>query len=125
VTLRSTERTVSRAALAAASVLLLAGCGLGSDKNDSSRLPRIAGQGSRAHEYTSLTELAQAASAVVVAVPADAAPTPYVQLRVTQVLSDRLSAGLIDLVSPGVDENTGQLALAHGGRYLIYLAPAM
>ena len=103
-------------------------------------MPRIASEGSRAHEYTALADLAVHASAVVVAVPTGresskplpegygsegAAPTPYVQMRVTKVLSGTLRPGLIELVSPGIDQNTGKQALGHGGPYLMYITPAM
>jgi hypothetical protein len=36
-----------------------------------------------------------------------------------------MKPGLIDLVSPGVDETTGDPALGRGGPYLMYITPAM
>ena len=137
--MRSTSRAIVMTALAAMTALALAGCSATGKRDDPPRLPRIMVEGTR-HEYTSLAELADVASAVVVAVPTgvqftkplpagygppDAAPTPYVQIRVTRVLSGTIRPGLIDLVSPGIDENTGEQALARGGPYLIYITPAM
>lgn len=134
--MRSTDKLITKALAAALAALALTAC----SSADENALPRISIDGTRAHEYSTLNELARDATAVVVAVPtgkehakalpanygpADAAPTPYVQMRVIKVLSGDLQPGMIDLVSPGVDENTGKQALRAGGPYLLYLTPAM
>lgn len=56
---------------------------------------------------------------------AEPAPTPYVQMRVINVLSGDLQPDMIDLVSPGLDERTGRQALVAGGPYLLFITPAM
>jgi hypothetical protein len=124
--------------VAALGVSALAGC---SGTNASPpKLPHIAEVGTRAHEFRSVDDLAGEAVAVVVAKPTGkqftrplpawdgpvgATPTPYVQMRVSKVLSGTIKPGLIDVVSPGIDENTGKEALADGGPYLMYLTLAV
>ena len=41
------------------------------------------------------------------------------------VLSGAVSGTIVDVVSPGIDERNGGQALAVGGPYLLFLAPAM
>ena len=118
-------------------VLMLAGCASTGEDNT---LPQIASEGTRAVEYKSLAQLAEKANAIVVAVPTgeeyevplpegygteDSAPTPYVTMKVLKIISGEVSGETINVVSPGVDQNTGKQALASGGPYLLFLAPAM
>lgn len=134
--MRSTDKLLAKLVTVILTGVALTACG----SSGENALPKISIDGTRAHEYTTLGELAQDATAVVVAVPtgkehakplpkdygpADAAPTPYVQLRVIKVLSGDLQPGMIDLVSPGLDERTGKQALRAGGPYLLYITPAM
>jgi len=118
----------------------VAGCATaGSSETDT--IPRVASIGSRAHEFTSLSEIADLSSALVVAEPTGeqhdvplppeeggtdtSAPTTFARMRVTQVISGDVSEKTIDVVSPGTDEKTGRPALLTGGPYLMYLTPAM
>lgn len=117
--------------------LLLAGCsGASPDRG----VPVIRSEGSRIRDHRSLQDLADWASALVIAEPVgtwhdvplpdghgdpDSAPTRFVTLDVTQVVSGTVEGRTIDVVSPGTDEGTGEPALLDGGPYLIFLAPAM
>ncbi|NYG06856.1 hypothetical protein BJ986_001343 [Phycicoccus badiiscoriae] len=138
--MRSTEPLVGTAVLA--SLALLAGCASGNNPaaSDQPHIPRIVSEGSRAQEYTSITQLADKASAIILGKPVGeqfvrpmpsrrAAPgvagTPYVRIQVIKVLSGKVSGKTIDVVSPGTDEVTGKAATAQGGPYVMFLAPAM
>jgi hypothetical protein len=46
-------------------------------------------------------------------------------MRVTRVLSGSMAPGLVDVVSPGIDEHTGRQAIGRGGPYLLFITPAM
>lgn len=102
--------------------------------------PQISAAGTKPHEYTATSQLAEQASAVVIAHPTgeqfdrplpagysdaqDPAPTPYVKMRVEKVLSGAVEADVIDVVSPGEDAG-GSRGLASGAPYLLFLTPAM
>lgn len=104
-------------------------------------IPVIEVAGSRAREFRSLDELAEQASAVILAHPtgeqsevplppeqggtADSAPTVYVRLAVERVIAGSLDAAEIDLVSPGIDQRTGRWSLREGGPYVLFVTPAM
>lgn len=134
-------RSINRSRIVKASILgtilMLAGCASTGDENT---LPLIASAGTRAVEYTSLAQLAEKANAIVIAVPTgeeyevalpegygteDSAPTPYVTMKVVKVISGKVSAETINVVSPGIDQNTSEQVLLSGGPYLLFLAPAM
>lgn len=118
-------------------VVILAGCAPTEERN---AIPRIKSDGTRAVEYKSLSQLAEKANAIVIAVPTGkehsvplpvdygneaSAPTPYVTMTVSKVISGKVSAETINVVSPGIDQNTGKQSLASGGPYLLFLTPAM
>lgn len=134
----STSRILSRL-LATALLVSVAGCG---DRAPSTQaIPRIVSMAERARDYTSLDELAAKANAILIVKPtgrqsavplpkrhggtSESAPTPLVQVEVVKVLSGSVGGNVIDLVSPGIDENTGKEALLSGGPYLVFVAPAM
>lgn len=138
--MRSTKHVAVTTALA--SLAFVAGCASGHDPaaTDEPHIPKIVSEGSRAREYTSITQLAEKASAVVVgkpvgeqfvrpmpsnSAPPGAAGTPYVRIQVIKVLAGKVSGRTIDVVSPGTDEVTGTAATAHGGPYVMFLTPAM
>ncbi len=121
-------------------VALLFGCSAGPTSSGTSSVPRIVSHGSRPYEYKSFEQLADHALALVIVEPTgkemskplpkgygpdDAAPTPYVEMNIVKVLGGSIKETRIDLVSPGVDENTKRQALVSGGPYLIYITPAM
>ncbi|MFL6174427.1 MAG: hypothetical protein ACJ716_16170 [Marmoricola sp.] len=105
------------------------------------RVPNLQEVGSRAHEYTSLDQVAAIANALVLATPTgrqsstplpvrpgdgpDPAPTTYVEMHIEKVLSGSVKSSTVQVVSLGQDENTGGPALLTGGPFLMYLAPAM
>ena len=136
--MRSTDRVLV-SALAVLSLFTVA-CST-RDGSSTDALPVIRAEGSRAREYHSLDELATGASALVVVRPTGressvplpateggtlgSAPTPFVEMRVLMVLSGAVSGTIVDVVSPGIDERNGGQALAVGGPYLLFLAPAM
>lgn len=121
--------------------VLLTGCSVPSGPEASGeRSIAITAEGSRAIEYTSLDQLAAKANAIVEVeatgkthggpLPAGyansgSAPTTYVTMKVTQVLSGEVTGGVIDVVSPGTVGETGEVALLDGGPYVLFLAPAM
>lgn len=138
--MRSTKPIAATAVLA--SLALLAGCASDTDPAGADRphIPKIVSEGSRAQEYTSVTQLAEKASAIIVGKPVGeefvrpmpsksaapgAAGTPYVRMKVIQVLAGKVSGKTIDVVSPGTDQATGKAATAQGGPYVMFLAPAM
>ena len=108
-------------------------------------LPRFDIQGTIMHEYQGITELADISSAIIVATPTGKltskplppvpgsegtpAPVQYVLMKVDAVISGALADvrtdGLIEVVSPGTDLNTGRLAMQQGGPYLLFVTPAM
>lgn len=123
-----------------ASLALLAGCAGVNAAGDQPHIPRIMSEDSRAREYTSIDQLAEKASAIIVGKPIGeqfvrpmpsnsaapgAAGTPYVRIHVSKVLAGSVSGTTIDVVSPGIDEVTGKAATAQGGPYVMFLAPAM
>ena len=128
----STKRIAAVAALAF--TLALSGCASGDEL-----IPRIEIAGSRAFIYQSLDELALDSNAIVVATPTGeeySIPLPegygesttrisFVKMKVDKLVSGKVTSDTIDVVSPGIDENTGRQALAEGGPFLIFLAPAM
>ncbi len=133
----STNRTRIAMASILGTILILSGC---ASTGEANTLPQIASEGTRAVEYTSLSQLAERANAIVVAVPTgeeyevplpggygteDSAPTPYVTMKDLKIISGEVSGETINVVGPGVDQNTGKQALASGGPYLLFLAPAM
>ena len=124
--------TRSRLALAAfLPTLLLSACA--STQPETPRFPEL---GTRTREYGSLADLAAASSAVVIAKPTGkvkevplpnsvrSAPTPFVTLTVTRVLSGSVSETTIQFVSPGLD-TSGHLGLVDGGPYLLFVQPAV
>ncbi len=135
--MRSTGRAVLSASLGA-SLLLTPGCAPGPSE---SNIPLVEVAGSRAREFRTLDELAEQASAVILAHPmgeqfevplppdqggtADSAPTVYVRLAVERVIAGSLDAAEIDLVSPGTDQHTGRWSLCEGGPYVLFVTPAM
>ncbi|GAB3139635.1 hypothetical protein GCM10027290_09150 [Micromonospora sonneratiae] len=137
--MRSTKRlrigVIATAALIAGG---LAACA--TPAQEGSQLPRFEVEGTRAYDYMSVQQLADKASAIILATPTgkshsvplpakhgqpDSAPTQYVRMTVTSVLRGNLDVQEIDLVSPGVDVNTGKLGLLSGGPYLLFVTPAM
>ena len=120
-------------ALTSAGLLSLTGCGTGHSSDG--KVPRIAEAGSRAHIFQNVSELTERASAVVVATstgktvskpfPTGGAPTVYVTMHVSKVVSGAVSSTDIDVVTPGDDVDTGKSALLTGGHYLLFLTPAM
>lgn len=138
--MRSTKPIAGTAVLA--SLALLAGCASDTDPApaDQPHIPTIVSEGSRAEQYTSIAQLAEKASAVIVGKPVGeefvrpmpsksaapgAAGTPYVRMKVIKVLAGTVSGTTIDVVSPGTDQVTGKAATAQGGPYVMFLAPAM
>ncbi|MDQ1537997.1 MAG: hypothetical protein QOE58_2390 [Actinomycetota bacterium] len=129
--MRSTKAVIL--AVASAGLLSVAGCGT-SDSSDA-KVPRIAEVGSRAHIFQNVSELTERASAVVVATstgqvvakpfPDGGAPTVYVRMHVSKVISGATSSPDIEVVTPGDDIETGKPALLTGGKYLLFLTPAM
>jgi hypothetical protein len=127
-------RSINAAILALASAGLLSVTGCGSDSSDA-KVPRIAEVGSRAHIFQNVSELTERASAVVVATstgqvvakpfPAGGAPTVYVRMHVSKVISGSTTSNDIEVVTPGDDIETGKPALLTGGKYLLFLTPAM
>ena len=107
----------------------------GSSHQSDAKVPRIAEAGSRAHLYQNVSELTERASAVVVAsstgtlvskpFPAGGAPTVYVRMHVSKVVSGAVNGTDIDVVTPGDDMATGKPALLTGGHYLLFLTAAM
>lgn len=139
--MRSTSRLRRLwAAAAVAAVAVVAGCASGPAADDQG-VPIIRTEGSRAFEYTSLDQLAERASAIVVITPTGeqfdvplpaehggsegTAPTPFVRVTVDRVLAGSVDARTIDLVSPGEDERTGERALTSGGPYIAFITPGM
>lgn len=118
--------------LTSAGLLSLTGCG--TDSSDA-KVPRIAEVGSRAHFFQNVSELTERASAVVVATstgkvvtkpfPTGGAPTVYVRMHVSKVVSGSVTSTEIEVVTPGDDVATGKPALLTGGHYLLFLTPAM
>ncbi|MEV7227192.1 hypothetical protein AB0M79_09235 [Polymorphospora sp. NPDC051019] len=137
--MRSTDRP--RIGVLVTAVLIAASLtACGTPERADSQLPRFDIEGTRAHMYTSVQELADKASAIIVATPTgkshsrplppehgepDSAPTRYVKMTVTKVVQGTLDAREIDLVSPGVDQSTGDLGLLSGGPFLLFVTPAM
>jgi len=126
--------------LAVAFMANAAGCSPDANQVDTA-IPVIQDLASRPFEYSTIEQLATNASAIVVATPtgvtreeplpaaqggtAEAAPTLYVTVTVDQVLAGALAATTIEVVSPGVDQLTGEPALAEGQQFLLFIAPAM
>jgi len=127
------------ALLAATLLVSIVSCG---DAAPSAQpIPRIVVEGSRARDYKSLDELAEKSNAVLVVKPTgtqsavplpqrnggtpESAPTLLVQVEVVRILSGSVSDDVINIVSPGIDENTGKQALLNGGPYIVFVAPAM
>lgn len=148
--MRSTNSSRVATVLAATAGLglVLSACGTSADDHvdakspaASSALPRIEEMGTSSIEYTSLSQLADISSALVIAKPTgkqsatplpasqggttDSAPTTFVEMRITKVLSGTLTHDVINVVTPGTDQNTGGPALLTGGPYLMYITPAM
>lgn len=138
--MRSTNKAA--VSVAAGITLLLAGCASQSPSTASdSPVPVIHVDGTRSTEYESVAELAEDASAIIVATPtgeqwdeplpsalggtSESSPTTFVRLKVSKVLSGTLDDDTIAVVSPGIDETQGELALLSGGPYLIFVTPAM
>jgi hypothetical protein len=136
--MRSTRRFAATIAVAAISISALGGCTSGAKDEP---LPVFENLGSRLREYDNLNDLARYASAIVVvestgersevAFPIsqggtkDSAPTEFYTLKVDEVLSGSLDAKTIQVVSPGIDENTGKSALARSGQMVLFITPAM
>jgi|GEM_PF-1425106 len=136
-----TRRTAVLGAVAAlAFATVAAGC---SSAADTYAVPRF-DENLVDRQYAGIAELANISSAIVVVTPTgesfsrtlpgtapigDATPpVPYVRLTVVNVLAGSVTIGqdnTIDLVSPGTDANTGQLALLKGASCLLFIAPAM
>ena len=95
-------------------------------------------------QYSGLADLANISSAIVVVEPTGQsfnrrisgvagatekpAPVQYVKMTLVKTISGSVTASEgdeVDVVSPGVDLNTGQPALLNGGQCLLFLAPAM
>jgi len=114
-------------------MLSLTGCGSGHSSDG--KVPKIAEVGSRAHVFQNVSELTERASAVVVAnstgklvsrpFPSGGAPTVYVRMHVSKVVSGTVTGTEIEVVTPGDDVATGKPALLTGGHYLLFLTPAM
>jgi hypothetical protein len=136
--MRSTNHILT-ALLTATLLVSVAGCSDGAPSAQS--IPRIVAEGSRARDFKSLDELAAKANAVLIVKPTgnqdsvplpkthggtpDSAPTPYVEMEVVEVVSGSVRGDVINIVSPGIDENTGKQALLTQGPYLVFVAPAM
>lgn len=136
--MRSTNRILP-ALLAATMLVSVAGCS--GDASSAQPIPRIEIEGSRAHDFKSLNELAAKANAILVVKPTgkqdavplpeehggtpESAPTPFVEMEVVRVVSGSVQGDVINVVSPGIDQNTGKEALITGGPYLVFVAPAM
>jgi hypothetical protein len=128
-------RSISSVILTLASATLLSMTACGTGHSSDGKVPTIADAGSRARVYTNVSELAERASAVVVAsstgqvvakpFPAGGAPTVYVRMHVTKVISGSTTSKDIEVVTPGDDVATGKPALLTGGHYLLFLTPAM
>ena len=128
-------RSISAVILALTSAGLLSVTGCGADHGSDAKVPRIAEAGSRAHIFQNVSELTERASAVVVATstgkvvskpfPAGGAPTVYVRMHVAKVVSGAITSTDIEVVTPGDDIDTGKPALLTGGKYLLFLTPAM
>jgi len=136
--MRSIKRILSGVMLGAAFVTTVAGC---AQEVQDRGVPVIDVLGTRAFEYDSIDQLAQKASAIVVVrptgnghdvpFPADqggtdnSAPTSFQTLEVVRVLSGSVDGKTIDVVSPGLDDRTGKSAIAAGGPFILFIAPAM
>jgi hypothetical protein len=129
--MRSTKAVIL--AVTSAGLLSVAGCGSGHGSD--AKIPTIAEAGSRAHVFTDVAQLTERASAVVVATstgklvsrpfPTGGAPTVYVRMHVSKVVSGSVTGTDIEVVTPGDDVGTGKPALLTGGHYLLFLTPAM
>lgn len=115
--------------------LALAACSGG---QPSASAPTVQELGSRTHVYRSLTELAADANAIVIARPTgatsakpfphggrDAAPTQYVRMHVTRVLSGTVSSRDVDVANPGDDDATQRPVLLSRSSFVLFLTPAM
>lgn len=136
--MRSTKRILSALVLGAAFVASVAGCGQATRDQG---VPVIEVLGTRAFEYDSIDQLAQKASAIVVVRPTgnghdvplpaeqggtdNSAPTSFQTLEVVRVLSGSVDGKTIEVVSPGLDDRTGKSAIAAGGPFILFIAPAM
>ena len=128
-------RSINAAILALSPAGLLSVTGCAGSHGSDAKVPRIAEVGSRAQVFTNVAELTQRASAVVVATstgklvsrpfPTGGAPTVYVRMHVTKVVSGAVTGTDIEVVTPGDDIDTGKPALLTGGHYLLFLTPAM
>ncbi len=121
-------------------VMFAAGCAP-SPSADEGPVPVIQELGTRAHEFTSLDELAAISSAIVLVTPTDqtrdvplpkerggeddSAPTVLVTVTVDKVLSGSLKGSTIEVVDPGTDTNTGQSALLGKRQFVLFITPAM
>jgi hypothetical protein len=138
----STKSPAIAVAVLVTATLTLTSCSAGEEPMPSpTSVPTFAEVGTRAFEYTELKQLADNASAIVLVSPTgktsdralperhggteDSAPTEYVEMRVERVLSGSVSDEVIEVVSPGIDAVTGEIALAAGGPFVIFVAPAM
>ena len=128
-------RSINAVILSLASVGLLSLTGCGADHGSDGKVPTIADAGSRAHIFQDVSELTERASAVVVArstgelvsrpFPTGGAPTVYVRMHVSKVVSGSTTSRDIEVVTPGDDVQTGKPALLTGGQYLLFITPAM
>lgn len=121
-------------------LLMVTGCSVSDGAAEQPQLPEIAEHGTRIRDFQSLEELAELANAIVIAEPTgkthsvplpegyggeSSAPTPYVTMQVTEVLSGEVKGDVIEVVSPAIDERTQEQVLSSGGPWLLFLAPAM
>lgn len=136
--MRSTSKYL-QVILVVAALIGVAGCS--GESVSSQSIPRIVVDGSRARSYNSLDDLADKANAIAIVKPtgeqksvplprdqggtADSAPITFVEMEVVRVISGSLQGDVVNVVSPGIDANTGGQALLSGGPYLVFLAPAM
>lgn len=133
----SINRIGAGVAMIVVAVLAVSGC---SQPEPHTSIPHVTVDGTRAFAFESFQQLADKSNAIVIVEATNAvtevplpsgygeensAPTPFVTVRVVKVLAGEVNGQMIDVVSPGIDENTGELSLESGGPYLLFLAPAM
>lgn len=121
-------------------LLMITSCAAPDETADHPQLPEITGHGTRIYDFQSLEDLAEKSNAIVVAEPTGetrsvplpegygdefSAPTPYVTMQVTKVLSGEVKGDVIEVVSPAIDRRTQKQVLSSGGPWLLFLAPAM
>lgn len=126
--------TTRRTLLAATAGAIFLGAGCVSRP----RVPDIVFGGSRAREFTSLSDLAHSSCALAVVTPTgkfhpvpledaepDSAPIPFCEMKVSQVVAGRFDRTSALVVSIGKDRKTQTEAFLDGGPFLVFLAPAI